>query len=73
MESPIIFIIFKNGLDNWTSYTISKIHNVDKYQIQIDHKQKIHMNTYSLKYYMNHQIFELSPKSVYFEINGRFK
>ena len=29
MESPIIFIIFKNGLDNWTSYTISKIHNVE--------------------------------------------
>lgn len=83
MESPIILIIFKNGLEQ-TSYTIHKIQNIDKYQVVINHKQKIHakveatesrpslyMNTYSLKYYMNHQIFESSPTSVYFELNGR--
>lgn len=69
MESPIITIIFKG--ENETCYTISKIQNIDKYQVEINHKQKLHMNTYSLKYYMDHQIFELSPKSVYFEVTAK--
>ena len=70
MESPTLLIILKKGLEQ-TPFTIYKIQNIDKYQIEINHKQKIQMNTYSLKYYINHQLFELSPTSVYFELLGR--